>query len=136
MTDSILSIWLSQTGGTYGELLIDEISASNVASGTAPTLTDGGVDVSAGDSDTDFTFGISYTDADNEAPFVDELVLDGVIRAMEAVDPADTNYADGKDYTYTTKLPVGVHSYYFHTTDTSSDAVSTAVSSGPTVSSS
>jgi endoglucanase len=129
-----LSIWLNQTGGTYGELLIDEIKATNVASGTAPTLTNGGVDVAVGNQTTDFTFDVTYIDVDNDAPFAMELVLDGVIRAMEEVNPADTNYADGKDYTYTTKLPVGAHTYYFHTTDTSSDAVSTSVSSGPTVS--
>ncbi|MHA6480858.1 glycoside hydrolase family 9 protein [Paenibacillus sp. strain BS8-2] len=129
-----LSIWFSQTGGTYGEMLIDEIKATNVASGTAPTLTSGGVSVSSGDPTTDFTFNVTYTDADNKAPFVVELVLDGVIRTMQAANPADTNYADGKAYTYTTKLPIGIHSYYFHTTDMTSDAVSTSVLSGPTVS--
>lgn len=129
-----LSIWLNQTGGAYGELLVDEINATNVSSGSAPTLTGGGVSAAAGDSATDFTFGVTYTDADNQAPFAMELVLDGVIRHMEEVDPSDINYADGKAYTYTTKLPAGIHSYYFHTTDTKTDAVTTAVQTGPTVS--
>lgn len=128
-----LSIWLNQSTGAYGELLIDEIKATNIASGTAPTLTGGTVDLAAGDSSTDFTFGVTYTDADNQAPFSMELILDGVVRKMEAADPGDTNYADGKEYTYTTKLPIGVHSYYFHTTDTTSNAISTSVTTGPTV---
>lgn len=128
-----LSIWLNQSTGTYGEMFVDEIKATNVASGTSPTLTGGTVDAATGDSATDFTFGVTYTDADNHAPFAMELVLDGVVRKMAAVDPSDNNYADGKAYTYATKLPIGVHSYYFHTTDTKTNAVSTAVSAGPTV---
>ncbi|MHA6480389.1 glycoside hydrolase family 9 protein [Paenibacillus sp. strain BS8-2] len=128
-----LAIWLNQTGGAYGELLVDEIAATNVASGSAPVLTDGGVNTANGDRDTDYTFGVTYTDADNEAPFAMELVLDGIVRYMEALDPSDTNFEDGKAYTYTTKLQPGVHSYYFHTTDTSSDAVSTGVLVGPEV---
>jgi endoglucanase len=128
-----LSIWLNQSTGAYGEMFIDEIRANNVASGTAPTLTGGTVDAATGDSATDFTFGVTYTDADNQAPFTMELVLDGVVRKMTAADPSDNTYTDGKAYTYTTKLPIGIHSYYFHTTDTKTDAVSTALSTGPAV---
>ncbi|MBD2843929.1 glycoside hydrolase family 9 protein [Paenibacillus sp. IB182496] len=126
-------IWLSQSTAQYGELFIDEIFASNEASGSAPTLTGGGVNESTGDTETDFTFNVTYTDADDEAPFAVELLLDGVVHPMQPVDPGDTTYSDGKDYTYTTKLPAGIHSYYFHTSDTTSDAVSTAVQSGPAV---
>jgi endoglucanase len=63
-----------------------------------------------------------------------ELILDGVVHYMKAVDASDTTYSDGKAYTYMAKLPPGIHSYYFHTTDNSSDAISTAVQSGPAVS--
>ncbi|MEK3883321.1 glycoside hydrolase family 9 protein [Paenibacillus sp. PL2-23] len=129
-----MSIWLNQTGGTYGEMFIDEIKATNTASGSAPALTGASVDLASGDTDTSFTFGVTYTDADNDKPFAMELVLDGVIHVMNEVDPGDTTYTDGKAYTYTTKLPLGIHSYYFHTTDTNSDAVSSAVQIGPTVS--
>ncbi|CAM4492200.1 endoglucanase [Paenibacillus endophyticus] len=129
-----LAIWLSSTSGSYSELLVDDISATNMASGSAPTLTAGGVNLTAGDAATDFTFNVTYTDADNEAPFAMELILDGVVRNMIPVNTGDTTYTDGKAYTYTAKLPLGVHSYYFHTTDTTSNAVSTAVQSGPEVS--
>ncbi|WP_168735932.1 glycoside hydrolase family 9 protein [Cohnella fermenti] len=128
-----LSIWLNQAAVGYGELLIDEIKATNTAAGSAPTLTGGGVDHADGDTETDYTFSVTYTDADNEPPFAVELLLDGVVHAMGAADPGDTTYTDGKVYTYTAKLPLGVHSYYFHTTDTTSDAVSSAVQSGPNV---
>ncbi|MDI4647190.1 glycoside hydrolase family 9 protein [Cohnella hashimotonis] len=129
-----MAIWLNQTAVGYGELLVDEIKATNVASGSAPTLTAGGVDHATGDADTNYTFNVTYTDADNEKPFAMELVLDGVVHAMTAVDDGDTTYTDGKAYAYTAKLPLGVHSYYFHTTDTTRDAVSSAVQSGPAVS--
>ncbi len=129
-----MSIWIRQQNGAYGEMYVDEIKATNVAVGSAPTLTNLSLDNASGDTETDFTFGVTYTDADNEAPFAMELVMDGVVRLMEEVDPNDTTYTDGKDYTYTTKLPLGIHSYYFHTSDTTSDAVSSSLQVGPTVS--
>lgn len=128
-----MSIWLKQNTVTPGQMLIDEIKATNKVSGSAPTLTAGGVDLTAGTPQTEFTFNVTYTDADNQPPFVIELVLDGVVRKMQPVNPADTNYADGRIYQYKTKLPPGQHSYSFHTTDTFTDAVSTGVQSGPEV---
>lgn len=103
------------------------------ASGTAPTLSAVGVNTATGDADTPFTYSATNTDADNEAPLVMELIIDGVIRHMTPVDAGDTNYTDGKAYAYTTKLTEGVHSYYVNTTDTTSNAVSSALQSGPSV---
>ncbi|WP_168119557.1 glycoside hydrolase family 9 protein [Paenibacillus sp. HB172176] len=129
-----LTFYLKSTDGTYGEMLMDDIEFTNDTTGAAPTLTSGGVDNTTGDTSTDYTFDVTYTDADNEAPFKVELLLDGVVHVMDPVNVADTDYTDGNQYTYTTKLPQGIHSYYFHTTDTSSDAISTTVVTGPTVS--
>ncbi|MFS0722410.1 glycoside hydrolase family 9 protein [Paenibacillus sp. 1P07SE] len=129
-----MSIWLNQSTAQYGEMFIDEIKATNLASGSAPTLTGLSLDHSTGDTDTEFTFGVTYTDADNEAPFAMEVVIDGVVHLMEEADPDDMMYTDGKDYNYTTKLPLGIHSYYFHTSDTTSDAVSSTVQTGLVVS--
>ncbi|MRN53677.1 glycoside hydrolase family 9 protein [Paenibacillus monticola] len=129
-----MSIWLKQNTVTAGEMLIDEIKATNKVSGSAPTLTSGGVDLPQGTPQTEFTFNVTYTDADNQSPFTMELVLDGVVRTMQPANPGDTNYVDGKIYQYSTKLPPGQHSYYFHTTDTFTDAISTEVQSDPEVS--
>jgi endoglucanase len=128
-----MTIWLKQTVKGYGEMFIDDIFFSNTAGGTAPTLTAGSVNVSTGNSLTNFTFNVTYTDADNEAPHAVELVADGVVRQMAEVNASDTNYADGKTYRITTRLPKGNHSYYFTTTDKTSDAVSTSVQTGPSV---
>lgn len=129
-----MSIWLKQNAVTPGEMWIDEIKATNISSGSAPTLTAGGVDQAQGTAQTEFTFEVTYTDADNQAPFAVELILDGVIKRMEAVNPADSTYTDGKVYRYRTQLPPGEHSYYFHTTDTFTDAMITAPQSAPEVS--
>ncbi|WP_080834848.1 glycoside hydrolase family 9 protein [Cohnella massiliensis] len=128
-----IAVWLKQEGGAYGEMLIDEIKATNVSSGSAPTLTAGGVSAASGPPSADFTFSVTYADADDEPPFAVEVVVDGVVRRMAPADPGDTTYADGKAYTYTTRLPYGNHSYYFHTSDTTSNAVSTPLQSGPAV---
>jgi len=86
-----------------------------------------------GEDTTNFTFKATYTDAENQKPFVMEAVIDGVIRKMVQTDVTDVTYSNGKEYSYTTKLPIGIHSYYFNTTDTTSNAVSTSLQSGPTV---
>lgn len=126
-----LSYWLQQTGGVYGELLVDEIRVVNDPAGTQPTLTAGGVSPVSGTSTTPFTYTVTYTDADNQPPHVVDVVVGGVVHHMTATDPADTTYTDGKTYAYTTLLVKGGHSYYFRTTDTTSDAVRTTTQTGP-----
>lgn len=132
--DVKLAIWLKQTSVTNGDMLVDEISASNVQRGSAPTLTQGTISQPSGNPNTPFTFEVKYTDADNNPPLTTELLLDGVIHDMTAIDPTDTTYTNGKTYRYTTKLTPGNHSYYFHTTDTFTNAVSTTLQQQPKVS--
>ncbi len=133
-TKAIITIWLKQTVKGYGEMFMDDFVFTNIASGTAPTLTSGSVNASTGNTQTNFTFNVTYTDVDNEKPHAVELVIDGVVRQMAEVNASDTNYADGKQYRLVTRLPKGNHSYYFTTTDKTSDAVSTTVATGPSVS--
>jgi endoglucanase len=105
-----LVFWLSQAGGQPGQILVDDISGVNVASGTAPTLTAPASDGS--------TFEVTYADADNQRPFTVDAVIDGVIHPMTS--------ADGSRFTLTTRLPTGRHQYWFRTTDTTSGQVRTA----------
>ncbi|MDB6095198.1 MAG: hypothetical protein JWM32_2760 [Verrucomicrobia bacterium] len=128
-----LELWLKQTAVTYGEMLIDDISATNVASGVAPTISATSLNNLTGDEKTVFTFNATYTDADNQKPYRMQLVIDGIIRDLNEVDAADVVYTDGKLYTYATTLPLGAHSYYYRTTDTTSSVVATTVQSGPLV---
>jgi endoglucanase len=101
-------IWLRQSGGTYGETLIDDIFASTDSSGTAPTLTGSMTANSASgyNQNTSFTFKATYTDADNEKPFAMQLVVDDTLYDMREEDNGDTIYSNGKNYYYITKLPV------------------------------
>lgn len=69
----------------------------------------------------------TYTDPDNEAPFAVQVIIDDTAYAMRETAPADQTYTDGKSYRYLTKLPAGSHTYYFRTTDTTSDEVATSV---------
>jgi endoglucanase len=128
-----LELWLQQTGGTYGELNIDEMKATDVASGAAPAVTAPGLSAATGNSQTQFVYTTTYTDTDNQAPLTVDVVIDGVIHHMTGTNPADTTYSDGKTYSFTTSLPRGSHAYYFRTTDTTSDAVRTGTQSGPVV---
>lgn len=125
--------WLQQTADTDGELFVDDVKFTNQASGTAPTLTSVTHTSGTLTTSTDVTVQSTYTDADGEAPFKVQLVLDGVVREMTAVDPADTNVADGKVYALSTKWVKGTHSYYVRTTDTTSGIVTSATTTGVVV---
>ncbi|MBZ4487492.1 glycoside hydrolase family 9 protein [Microbacterium sp. cx-55] len=128
-----LVFWLQQTADTDGELFVDEVSFTNQPSGTAPTLS--GVSHTSGTltTGTDVTVQATYTDPDGEAPHAVELVLDGVIHRMSAVDPADTDVTDGAVYAVTRRWVKGVHSYDVRTTDTTSGVVTTPLVTGVVV---
>src|SRR5690606_37352323 len=80
-----LEIWLRQMGGTYGESLVDDIFFSNDSTGTAPTLTSTSMTANTTGTftqNTNFTFKATYTDADNEAPFAMQVVIDDTAYEM------------------------------------------------------
>ncbi|MBO9600478.1 MAG: hypothetical protein J7559_21985, partial [Cohnella sp.] len=121
-------IWLQQTTGAYGEMLVDDLILATDTGGTAPTLATNVVTNSTSlNQNTMFTFQATYTDADNEAPYAMQLVLDDTAYDMREVDAADIAYSDGKSYVHMTKLPAGTHTYYFRTSDLRTDEVATAV---------
>jgi len=88
-----------------------------------------GVEPENGTTATVFTFRVEYFDVDGDAPYAGypqvwiDLNLNGVYGmderfTMQEVDPEDTNYIDGKMYTYSTTLPsVGVYTYRFTARD-------------------
>lgn len=122
--------WLQQTADTDGELLVDEVSFTNQAGGTAPALS--AISHTGGSlaTDDEVTVQATYTDADGEAPHKVQLILDGVVRDMTPVDPTDTNVTDGKLYSLTRQWVEGEHSYYVRTTDTTSGVVTSPPTSG------
>ncbi len=75
-----------------------------------PILAGEGFTPNKGDTKTDLTFSIVYTDGDNDIPSQKKLILDGHIYAMSTV---DTTFNDGAVYTYETTLEIGAHTYYY-----------------------
>jgi len=99
-----------------------------------PTLTDPSLSPSSGTTTTDFTYTVTYTQLDNQAPEYAYVVIikpDGN-KIWRVMTTSDTTYSDGSLYTSTTKLPVGSYSYYFQF-KSGGKVVKTATYSGPTV---
>ncbi|MHA1149731.1 MAG: choice-of-anchor X domain-containing protein [Promethearchaeota archaeon] len=82
---------------------------------TPPTLTDQNVDPNPGElSVQDIYFNVTYTDAENNAPEIIVLTLDGVNYTMLKQDPSDFDCTDGCVYYYIVKIHfLGLHEYNF-----------------------
>jgi hypothetical protein len=97
------------------------LTVSTETPNNAPKVSNGDISPKTGDTNTEFTFTVTYTDEDNDPGEV-YVWIDGTKHKMTP-DPDDTDYTDGVDYTYTTKLGEGDHSYYFTATDGTDDAL-------------
>ncbi|WP_440952777.1 S-layer protein domain-containing protein [Methanococcoides sp. FTZ1] len=111
----------------------------DVSSGnTAPTLSGDGVSPSSGTPSTDFTFSVTYGDADGDLPSSIDVVINGTSYSMTESDAGDTDVTDGKDYSYTMgSFPVATHNFQFTASDGTDTATPTSlktfdVSSGNT----
>ncbi len=117
-----VNISVSDEGGlsTYHNFTI---TVSTIPPNNEPELSGGQMSPASGDSDTTFTFTVTYTDEDDDPGEV-SVWIDGKEHKMTP-DPSDTDYTDGVDYTYKTKLGEGEHDYYFIADDGELDAVPT-----------
>jgi len=119
-----VSSLLSSTLYYFKVMVYDTISQSNSsnqvstttgeAPNSPPSLTSGQVSPSSGDSSTIFTYSVTYTDSDNDAPSIRYVYIDGASHVMYS---ADSTYNDGSIFTYTTTLADGNHYYYFDFND-------------------
>ncbi|MEM3341938.1 MAG: hypothetical protein QW728_04530, partial [Thermoplasmata archaeon] len=89
-------------------------SGPSVSVNNPPTLTTPSVSPATGTTLTNFTFSVIYTDAENTAPVVRNLVLDGNGYPMNTT---DNTYTDGSLFTLSLKLTAGSHTYYFNFSD-------------------
>jgi len=78
-----------------------------------PELFNGSMDPSSGNMTTVFNFTVEYWDANNDIPFFVYVNIDGSNYTMDKVDSGDTDYTDGAEFYYETKLSGGDHDYYF-----------------------
>ena len=80
-----------------------------------------------------YKYSVVYTDTGNDAPFFVKLNLNGDNISMDEFDVDDTDYTDGKLFTYETDLVWGVsYTYQFWTSD-GLEITSSDVLNGPTV---
>lgn len=79
----------------------------------APTLTNGGVSPSSGNTSTTFTFNVTFTDADNDTATYVKVNIDDTNYTMIESNPTDQNTTDGKFYYYENSFTSGTHNYYF-----------------------
>ncbi len=88
-----------------------------------PTLTDGGVLPSSGDTSTTFTFTVTFTDASNHTADYVNLSLDGIEYLMNEANSGDVNTTDGKSYTLSKGSLSGATHYYNFTAKNGTDIV-------------
>jgi hypothetical protein len=102
------------------------------ATASAPTLATGSVSPTSGASGSSFTWTVTYTDLNNDAPTVKQVIIDGVAKNMTTTDVA---YCNGSAYTYTQTLTGGNHTYSFKFKDATTEVLlpATGTSSGPTI---
>ncbi len=78
-----------------------------------PELTGGGVHPEKGDTKTDFTFTVLYSDEDDDPPKKVFVIINEIEYRMDESDPKEDSFIDGKTYEWTMELEEGTHDYYF-----------------------
>jgi hypothetical protein len=96
-----------------------------LAENSEPTLTKGTVTPRKSYPNIDYLFTVTYTDANNDAASSVTVFIDGVEYEMEGVDPTDTNYTDGKDYSFKKVMSEGSYSIYYTADDGNGSVVNT-----------
>lgn len=112
----------------------ETVTVSAVANGNDPVLSAGGVTPATGYLGTSFTFTVTYTDADNNAPASITVTIDGTPHAMQKANPSDSNYMDGCVYRFVTTLATtGTHVFSFQASDGTRAATPAGPFNGPEV---
>lgn len=109
-------------------IFIAMIPQSAFVSGEAPTFTKASVIPRKGRPDIEYLFTATYRDFDNDPPISIRIFIDQEGFDMVEVDPLDTNYTDGKDYSFKKVLSEGTYTFYYSANDGSSNLVSTDAS--------
>jgi hypothetical protein len=100
----------------------------------APELTGFSVSPEIGDTETEFTFFVTYSDIEGDRHKDVQLVLDGITYPMVEENRTDTNTKDGKIFTYRTKISeIGQHYYSINAADIYSAVAFSHVQKGPYV---
>jgi formylglycine-generating enzyme required for sulfatase activity len=103
-------------------------TAITYAGNVPPALSSPGVTPAGAEPGTPFTFEVTYTDADGDAPSRADLILSGVNHAMT---PQGTDYSAGVVFRYEATLDRGSYEHSFAFDDGNDHPVSTPVTAGP-----
>jgi len=90
-------------------------------------LSGDGVDPTIGQTDTVFNFSVTYTHTSNTEPTTIQVKIDGTAHDLTETNASDTDYTDGKIYSYSTIVCTGSHCFDFMATDgTATDITNTS----------
>ena len=111
-------------------LLIFFISANAfiptvLASNSPPILSKGTVTPRRSYPNIDYLYTVTYTDSDNDAPTSVRVYIDSEEHEMEEVDPTDSDFTDGKDYSFKKVMGEGSYSIYYRADDGNGSVVTT-----------
>ena len=79
-----------------------------------PTLSNGYVTPSSGDTSTTFDYYVTYTDSEDDEPTTKYVYVDGSPQTMTKI---SGSYTSGATFKYSTTLSAGSHNYYFYFDD-------------------
>ncbi|MHA1684009.1 MAG: PKD domain-containing protein, partial [Promethearchaeota archaeon] len=82
-----------------------------------PVLTGIAVSPSTGNLTTEFTFNVTYTDLDNDAPEFVRVLINGTKYSMQKANGSDNDYTDGAVFTKSIYLSQGTYTYSFECSD-------------------
>jgi N-acetylneuraminic acid mutarotase len=99
---------------TQGRHLTPIFKGITVEYNSPPSLTFSLLDRHEGDRTSWFTYAVTYTDIDNDEPTIKNVYIDGTAYVMSS---PDLTFTDGAAYTFTTRLPLGTHDYWFEFSD-------------------
>jgi hypothetical protein len=97
------------------------LSVIKLITNNRPKLSDNDLTPDSGNTNTEFTFTVVYTDKDNDPGEV-WVWIDGEKHKM-IPESGDSDFINGVVYSYNTKLEKGIHKYYFTASDGSESAV-------------
>lgn len=106
-------------------LLFLIVTSTITASNGEPTLTLGKATPGQGLPNTEFTFTVTYTDSENDAPLRVKAVIDQVEYDMLEVNKEDNDYIDGKEYYYKRILDEGTYVVFFRAYDVQGNVTDT-----------
>jgi hypothetical protein len=117
---SLYVILNDRTGEPYLSTMIAFDAIKFVQVNIPPTLSNGYVSPSSGDTSTTFSYYVTYSDPEGDVPTTKYVYIDGSAYTMTKI---SGDYVSGAVFKYSTTLSAGSHNYYFNFDDSHGHAV-------------